>query len=77
MMEFSLRRDGMAGVCGVCGDKGLLGEEEADIEAGFTMLGTLASCRLEELDDRCRCTDEVIESVRTLLDSRISANLES
>jgi hypothetical protein len=56
----------------------LLGEDEdADIDAALTMLGTFASCRLEELDDRWRCIEEVIESVRALLDSRISANLES
>jgi hypothetical protein len=54
MMEFSLRRDGMAGVCGVCGDRGLPGEEEIDMEAGLTMLGTLASWRLDELDERCK-----------------------
>lgn len=54
MIEFSLSRDGMAGVWGVCGDKGLPGEDEMDMEAGFTMLGTLASCLLDELDDRCR-----------------------
>jgi hypothetical protein len=77
MMEFSLNRDGIAGVCGVCGDKGFMpGDEEVDIEAG-TMLGTLASCRLDELDDRGNCMEEVIDSVKALLDSRISANLES
>jgi hypothetical protein len=76
-MEFSLSREGIAGVCGVCGESGLLGDDEADMDAGLTMLGTLASCRLDELDDRCRCIDEVIDSVRALLASRIRWNLDS
>lgn len=71
MIEFSLRRDGMAGVCGVWGDTGLPGDEEADMEAGATMPGTLVNCLLEELDDRCICTDEVMDSVRALLESLI------
>lgn len=61
----------------MCGDSGLLGDEEADMDAGLTMLGTFASCRLEELDDRCRSIDDVMESVRALLDSRMSANFDS
>jgi hypothetical protein len=72
MIEFSLSRDGMAGVCGVWGDKGLPGEEATDTDAGFTMLGTLVNCRLDELDERWSCMDEVMESVRALLDSRMS-----
>lgn len=47
------------------------------MEAGFTMLGTLASCRLDELEERCRWIDEVMESVRALLVSRIRWNLDS
>jgi len=77
MIEFSLRRDGMAGVWGVCGESGLPGEDDADMDAGFTMLGTFANCRLDALDERCICTDEVIDSVSTLLASRICWNLES
>jgi hypothetical protein len=41
------------------------------------MPGTLVNCLLEELEDRCICTDEVIESVRVLLDSFIWWNLDS
>jgi hypothetical protein len=61
----------------VCGDKGLPGEEEMDMEAGLTMLGTFVSWRLEELEERWRWMDEVMDSVRTLLVSRIWWNLES
>src|SRR3569833_1710116 len=74
MMEFSLRREGMAGVCGVCGERGLLGDDDADMEAGVTMPGTLVSCRLDEVDDRC--TDEFIDSVKAMLESFISWNLD-
>jgi hypothetical protein len=76
VVEFSLRRDGTAGVCGVWGDRGLLGDEDADIEAGLTMPGTLASWRLELLDERCSC-DEAMESDKTTLDSSMPWNLES
>jgi hypothetical protein len=48
-----------------------------DMEVGLTMGGTFVSCRLDELDERCRCIDDVMESVRALLVSRISWNLES
>jgi hypothetical protein len=41
------------------------------MDAGATIPGTLVSCRLEELDDRCICTDDVIDSVRALLESFI------
>lgn len=74
MIEFSLRREGMAGVCGVCGvcgESGLLGDEDADMEAGFTIPGTLVNCRLEELDDLCKCIDDVMDSVSALFDSLI------
>lgn len=71
MMEFSLSREGIAGVWGVWGDMGLPGDDEMDIEAGLTMLGTLVNWRLEELDERCSWIEEVIDSVRTLLVSRI------
>jgi hypothetical protein len=67
----------MAGVCGVWGERGLLGDEDADMDAGFTMLGTFASWRLDELDDRCKCMEDVIESVRALFESRMRANLDS
>jgi hypothetical protein len=61
----------------VCGDRGLPGDDEADNEAGATIPGTLVSCRLDELEERCICTEEVIESVRALFDSFIIWNLDS
>jgi hypothetical protein len=70
-MEFALNREGMAGVWGVCGETGLPGDEDADIEVAATIGGTLESCRLDELDDRCIIVDEDIDSVRRLFDSRI------
>jgi len=77
-MEFSLRRDGIAGVCGVCGERGLTGESELDTEAGATMPGTLASCLLDVLDDRCICIeDDVMDSVNWWLASFMRWNLES
>lgn len=47
------------------------------MEAGATMPGTLVNCRLEELDDRCICIDEVMDSVRALFESLIKWNLDS
>lgn len=71
-IEFSLSRDGMAGVWGVCGDIGLPGEQdEGDMDAGATIPGTLVSCRLDELDERCSCIEDVMESPRALFDSFI------
>src|SRR4051794_38318858 len=77
MIEFSLSRDGMAGVCGVCGESGFPGLDDVDIEAGCTMPGTLVSWRLDELDDRCICIAEAMDSVSTWFDSFIWWNLES
>lgn len=54
----------MAGVCGVCGDTGFPGEDDADIEVAATIGGTLDSCLLEELDERCNIVDEDIDSVK-------------
>jgi hypothetical protein len=42
-----------------------------------TIGGTLESCRLEELDDRCKIFDEDIDSVNALFESRIDWNFES
>jgi hypothetical protein len=55
----------------VCGETGLPGDEDADIEVAATIGGTLDNCRLDELDDRCIIVDEDIDSVRRLFDSRI------
>jgi hypothetical protein len=61
----------MAGVWGVCGETGFPGDDEADIDVAATMGGTLDSCRLDELDDRCNIVEEDIDSVNALFDSRI------
>jgi len=49
----------------------LPGDVDVDTEAGATMPGTLVSCLLDELDERCICIDDVIESPKALLDSLI------
>jgi hypothetical protein len=67
----ALSLDGIAGVCGVCGEIGFPGEEDADIEVAATIGGTLESCLLDELDERCNNRDEDMDSVKALLDSRI------
>jgi hypothetical protein len=76
-IELALRRDGIAGVWGVCGEIGLPGDDDVDMDVAATIGGTLDSCRLDELDDRCRKFDEDIDSVSALLDSRIDWNFES
>ena len=62
MILLALKREGIAGVCGVCGEMGLPGEEDVEIEVPATIGGTLESCLLEELDDRCSIKDEDIDS---------------
>jgi hypothetical protein len=61
----------------VCGEIGFPGEDDTDIELAATIGGTLDSCRLDELEDRCKSVDDDIDSVRALLDSRINWNFES
>lgn len=53
------------------------GEEDVDIEVAVTIGGTLDSCRLDELDDRCNIVDDDMDSVKALLDSLIDWNRES
>lgn len=72
----ALRRDGIAGVWGVLGDIRSPGEDEFDIDVPDTMGGTLESCRLDELEDRCSISDDDMESVRAMLESRIRWNLD-
>ena len=50
---------------------GFPGEDDADIDVAGTIGGTLDSCRLDELEDRCSIVDDDIYSVRALLDSRM------
>jgi len=61
----------------VCGETGLPGDEETDIEVAATIGGTLDNCRLDELEDRCSIAEEVMDSVSALFDSRIIWNFES
>lgn len=68
---FELSRDRMAGVCGVCGDIGLPGEDAVEIDVPATIGGTPDNCLLEEVDERCRCIDDDIESERAAFESRM------
>jgi hypothetical protein len=52
MMLLALRREGIAGVWGVCGDIGFPGEDDVDMDVPATIGGTLDNCRLDELDER-------------------------
>lgn len=62
---------------GVCGDTGFPGDDDADIDVAATIGGTLDSCRLDELEDRCNKVEDDIDSVKALLESRIDWNFES
>lgn len=62
MILFALRRDGIAGVCGVWGEIGFPGDDAVDTEVPAIIAGTLDSCRLEEDEDRCSIVDEETES---------------
>jgi hypothetical protein len=48
---------------------GLPGDDEVEAEVAATIGGTLESCLLEELEERCNDMD--IESDRAALESRI------
>ena len=76
IMLLALRRDGMAGVCGVRGEIRSPGEVELDKDVAATMGGTLDSWRLEELDERWSMSDEDIESDSAALESRSRWNLD-
>lgn len=66
-----LRRERMAGVCGVCGEIGFPGEEAVEIEVPATIGGTPDSCLLEEVEERWICMEDVMESERAAWDSRM------
>lgn len=68
---FELKRDRMAGVCGVCGDIGLPGDEAVEIDVPATIGGTPDNCLLEDMEERCRCMDDDIESERAAFESRM------
>lgn len=67
----ALNLDGIVGVWGVWGEIGLPGDGDVDIDVPATIAGTLDSCRLEVLDDRCSMSEEDIDSERSLLVSLI------
>ena len=74
-MEFALNLDGIAGVCGVWGEMGFPGEEDAEVDVPGTMGGTLDNWRLDEVDERCRSRDDDIESESAAFESLIFWNL--
>lgn len=49
----------------------MLGDGDVDIDAPATIAGTLDSCRLEELEDRCSISEDDIDSDKSLLVSLI------
>ncbi len=65
----ALNLEGIAGVCGVWGEIGFPGDEEVEIEVPATIGGTLESCRLEELEERCKRSDDDMESDKAALES--------
>lgn len=71
IMLFALSREGMAGVCGVCGEIGFPGDDDIDIDVPETMGVTAESCRLEELEDLCKWSDDDIESDKAAFESRM------
>lgn len=75
-MLLLLSRDGTAGMCGVCGEIGLPGDDEPDKDAPPISPGIFDSCRLEDDDDRCSMTEEDMESDKCVLESRMRVNLE-
>jgi hypothetical protein len=74
MMLLALRREGIAGVWGVCGDIGFPGEDDVDMDVPATIGGTLDNCRLDELDERWSINDDDMESERAALESLIRWN---
>lgn len=75
-MLLALRREGIAGVCGVRGDILSPGDDEVDRDVPATIGGTLDNCRLEELEDRWPTMDDDIESDRTAFESLRRENLD-
>jgi hypothetical protein len=71
---FELRRDRMAGVCGVWGEMGFPGDDAVEIEVPEIIGGTPESCLLEEVDERCKCIDDDIESESAALESLMRWN---
>jgi hypothetical protein len=69
MILFALSRDGIAGVWGVWGETGFPGDDDVEADVAATIGGTLESCRLEELEERCSDID--IDSDRAVFESRI------
>lgn len=61
-------------MCGVWGEIGFPGDEAVEIEVPEIIGGTPDSCLLEDVDERCKCIDDDIESDRTALESRMRWN---
>lgn len=61
----------MAGVCGVCGEMGLPGEDAVDTEVPAIIAGTLDRWRLEDDDERWSIVDEDTDSASPVCDSLI------
>lgn len=73
-MLMALRRDGMAGVCGVWGEEiGFPGEDEVETEVPWTIGGTPDN-RLDDVEDRCSRREEDRESERAELESLMRWN---
>ena len=70
-MLLELRREGIAGVWGVWGEIGFPGDDEVDVEVPPIIGGTLGSCLLEDVDDRCRSRDDDMESESAVFESFI------
>lgn len=64
-------------MCGVCGDTGFPGEVEVDSDIVPPMPVRFASCRLETVEERLSCMEEVMDSVNAALDSLIIWNLDN
>ena len=52
-----LKREGIAGMCGVCGETALPGDDEVE-----TRPGTFDSCLLDEVEDLCSMSEDDSES---------------
>jgi hypothetical protein len=51
-MLLALKREGIAGVWGVCGDIGFPGDDDVDTDVPAIIGGMLESWRLEDVDER-------------------------
>jgi hypothetical protein len=54
----------------------LPGDDEVETEVPWTIGGTLESCLLDELEERCNSSDEDSESESWVFDSRMPRNFD-